>query len=165
MSKKTPTPIKLHPRARQLSGLQSGRLLVLFPSRIDSDNHVMWRCQCACGNQKDIASNSLTRANPVKSCGCMNKTTAQKKKRQDGAWNESKSYSIKDGKHCYKQRHAWAKAAIRERGNKCEICGWSKARCDVHHLVPKAEGGLHTIENALVLCPNCHRELHTGTNK
>lgn len=33
---------------------------------------------------------------------------------------------------------------------------------EVHHRTPLAEGGEDTIENALALCPNCHREVHHG---
>ncbi|WP_408509611.1 HNH endonuclease signature motif containing protein [Paraburkholderia sediminicola] len=40
------------------------------------------------------------------------------------------------------------------------MCGWDKAGCDSHHRIPKAQGGAHTIENGMVLCPNCHRIEH-----
>lgn len=33
---------------------------------------------------------------------------------------------------------------------------------EVHHIVPLSEGGEDTIENAIAVCPNCHRELHYG---
>ena len=33
---------------------------------------------------------------------------------------------------------------------------------EVHHRKPLAEDGEDTIENALALCPNCHREVHHG---
>lgn len=102
----------------------------------------------------------ITRLNSVKSCGCINKTTAQRKLREGGAWNEGKSYSINAGAHCYKTRQAWAKALIRLHGNKCQKCGWDKAKCDAHHKIKKSEGGLHTLENGIVLCPNCHRVEH-----
>lgn len=150
----------MHPRTRDLSGLQSGRLLVIGPAGRARDNHILWRCSCSCGKEKLIASNSLTRVSPVQSCGCMNHTRAQQKRRADGPWNDGKSYVISNGEHCYKTRHGWAKAAIKHYGNRCETCGWDKARCDVHHRKPKALGGLHTIANAIVLCPNCHRLEH-----
>ena len=149
-----------HPNMKDLTGLNVGRLHVLSPSKRDADGHVMWLCKCECGKTKEIASNSLTRKNPVQSCGCMNKTTAQAKVKPDGAWNEGKSYAIQNGARCYKTRHGWAIAAIRKYGNKCQVCGWDKARCDVHHKHQKANGGLHTLENAIVICPNCHREEH-----
>ena len=33
---------------------------------------------------------------------------------------------------------------------------------EVHHIVQLANDGEDTVENALALCPNCHRELHYG---
>lgn len=33
---------------------------------------------------------------------------------------------------------------------------------EVHHQIPLGEGGDDSIENALALCPNCHREAHYG---
>lgn len=36
---------------------------------------------------------------------------------------------------------------------------------EVHHLLRLADGGEDTIENAVGLCPNCHRELHYGASK
>ena len=33
---------------------------------------------------------------------------------------------------------------------------------EVHHKTPLAQGGDDTIENAIALCPNCHRKAHFG---
>ncbi len=33
---------------------------------------------------------------------------------------------------------------------------------EVHHRVPLSEGGLDNLENAIALCPNCHRRQHLG---
>lgn len=33
---------------------------------------------------------------------------------------------------------------------------------EVHHIKPLAEGGDDTVENAMALCPNCHRHAHYG---
>jgi len=35
---------------------------------------------------------------------------------------------------------------------------------EVHHKQTLAAGGLDTVENAIALCPNCHRYLHHGLN-
>ena len=148
--------------AKDHLGLVSGRLTVIaFAGRV-KDGHLGWLCQCECGKQKVVPSNSLSRPVPVQSCGCLNYVRAQEKRRPQGAWNEGKSYAIADGQHCYKTRHAWARAIIRHYGNKCERCGWDKARCDAHHREAKAGGGKHTIENGIVLCPNCHRLEYEG---
>lgn len=149
----------MHFNAKDLSGLKIGFLMVIKPTGKTRDNHVAWLCKCECGKEKIISSNTLTRKRPaIKSCGCVNKIVAQKK--IAGAWNEGKSYTILQGEHCYKTRHGWAKAAIKHYGNKCEKCGWDRARCDAHHRILKSKGGLHTIKNAIVLCPNCHRIEH-----
>lgn len=124
-----------------------------------SDGHLLWLCECDCGGTKVVPSNSL-RHGGIGSCGCLRREAQRARVNRDGAWNEGKSYAIGGGERCYKTRHGWAKAAIRHYGNKCEKCGWDKARCDVHHREPKARGGLHTIQNAIVICPNCHRLTH-----
>lgn len=36
---------------------------------------------------------------------------------------------------------------------------------EVHHKVRLSEGGDDTVENALALCPNCHRREHFGPRK
>ncbi|WP_431289820.1 HNH endonuclease [Burkholderia cepacia] len=33
---------------------------------------------------------------------------------------------------------------------------------EVHHRVPLAQGGDDSLENAVALCPNCHRRMHFG---
>jgi len=35
---------------------------------------------------------------------------------------------------------------------------------EVHHKVPLSEGGDDTVENAIALCPNCHRKVHYGVD-
>jgi 5-methylcytosine-specific restriction protein A len=36
---------------------------------------------------------------------------------------------------------------------------------EVHHKKQLSEGGEDTVENAIALCPNCHREAHYGDLK
>tara|TARA_B110000263_G_C15279470_1_gene497605 strand:+ start:415 stop:1164 length:750 start_codon:yes stop_codon:yes gene_type:complete len=36
---------------------------------------------------------------------------------------------------------------------------------EVHHVKRLADGGKDTINNAVALCPNCHKESHFGKNK
>lgn len=44
-------------------------------------------------------------------------------------------------------------------GRKCCICDKLHS-VQVHHIVPKEEGGTDDIDNAITLCPNCHNEVH-----
>lgn len=56
-------------------------------------------------------------------------------------------------------------------GNRCGRCGneapfvkRSNGRpyLEVHHVVPLAQGGKDSVDNAIAACPNCHREQHYG---
>jgi len=55
-----------------------------------------------------------------------------------------------------KKYKAWINLqAIKKYGNKCELCGY-RLIVETHHILPKNKGGLHEINNLMVLCPNCH---------
>lgn len=63
-----------------------------------------------------------------------------------------------------------AEVLLRARGT-CEGCGQSAPflrasdgtpYLEVHHRVRLADGGDDTVENAVALCPNCHRKHHFG---
>lgn len=150
---------------RDITGHRNGRLVAVSCVGRNNEGRAMWLALCDCGNQKVVQSNNLLRKAGTNSCGCLRSEANARKRRKSGVWNEGKSYSVEAGGKCYKTRSAWAKAAIRAYGNACQICGWSVARCDVHHRKAKADGGLHTLDNAIVLCPNCHRVHHEGIRK
>ncbi len=145
---------------RDLVGEEFGRLRVVQQSGRSTDGHVMWRCVCVCGSRVEVQSNSLVRSSGgTRSCGCLRREVSSRR----SSWNAGRTYAIPttDGtERVYRHRHSWAKAVIRERGNRCERCGWNRARCDVHHRILRCRRGLNTISNAIVLCPNCHRETH-----
>ncbi len=48
-------------------------------------------------------------------------------------------------------------------GIKCSICGWNKASCDLHHIIQIKDGGGNEHTNLTCVCPNCHREIHSGS--
>lgn len=62
-------------------------------------------------------------------------------------------------------RTPWANFAKAYYGYACSICGWNDGTCDVHHIIEVKNGGRNTLANAKVLCPNCHRKIHTDKNK
>ena len=50
-----------------------------------------------------------------------------------------------------------------QQGGKCPLCGHplaQESRWHVHHKIPRAEGGPHTLDNLLLVHPDCHRQLH-----
>jgi len=63
-----------------------------------------------------------------------------------------------------------AEVLVRANGH-CESCGHTapfvrvtdgSPYLEVHHRVRLADGGNDTVENAMALCPNCHRKTHYG---
>ncbi|MWV66044.1 hypothetical protein GRS48_14625 [Halorubrum sp. JWXQ-INN 858] len=40
------------------------------------------------------------------------------------------------------------------------IQGTAARRLDVHHVVPRANGGSNDLGNLLTLCPDCHADVH-----
>jgi hypothetical protein len=58
---------------------------------------------------------------------------------------------------------ALRRAVLRRDGACCRLPGCRHATfVDVHHLVPRAEGGGHTPENLVTLCSAHHRAIHRG---
>ncbi len=52
-----------------------------------------------------------------------------------------------------------AEQLLVDTGRRCCICGRLHG-VQIHHIIPKEEGGTDDIDNAITLCPNCHDEVH-----
>lgn len=56
------------------------------------------------------------------------------------------------------------KQAVRRRADmRCSIC--RRVGIDIHHIVPQADGGPDTEDNAAPLCPSCHEDLGANPTK
>ena len=76
------------------------------------------------------------------------------------------SIKVRHESRCQKERIATLE------NHTCQICGFhqqytnavGKQRwiIEVDHIIPKSEGGGETIDNLLVLCPNCHAKKTAG---
>jgi 5-methylcytosine-specific restriction endonuclease McrA len=52
---------------------------------------------------------------------------------------------------------------IEERGPCCEVCGYDKIPVlNIHHIIERSKGGSDLPSNLMILCANCHGEVHTG---
>ncbi|MDR3135058.1 MAG: HNH endonuclease [Deltaproteobacteria bacterium] len=57
------------------------------------------------------------------------------------------------------------------RSYKCQFCSKSilkkdkKLYAEACHIKPKSKGGDESLNNILVLCPNCHKEFDLGDRK
>lgn len=145
---------------KDIAGQRFGMLTAIEVVGKSKANSLLWRCVCDCGNEITRASAHIRKEKGVQSCGCWLKQRNKDYLTTRVPWNKGRQYTTKADSEVYSNKAAWAKAVMRVKENKCEYCGWSLARCDVHHKVPRSAGGLNTIENALVLCPNCHRVEH-----
>lgn len=66
--------------------------------------------------------------------------------------------SVKWGTRSFRKR------ILEERRNCCEVCGYDKIPVlTIHHIVERYLGGDDSNSNLLVLCRNCHSEVHTGS--
>ena len=57
-------------RIKDLTGQKFGRLTVLNKTDKRKNGHVVWHCQCDCGNEIDVPSRYLTTGYTL-SCGCL----------------------------------------------------------------------------------------------
>jgi hypothetical protein len=64
---------------------------------------------------------------------------------------------------------AWV---LQQAEGRCELCGhigpfqlpYGETFLEVHHVQPLADGGPDVVENAVAICPNCHRRLHLSAD-
>lgn len=57
--------------AKDLTGQRFGRLTAIYPTdKRTSNRHIVWHCQCDCGNYIDVSSDVLVQ-NHTLSCGCL----------------------------------------------------------------------------------------------
>lgn len=72
------------------------------------------------------------------------------------------------------ERRADVKAwVLRESAGRCELClaeapfvdAWGEPFLEVHHVVQLAHGGPDVVDNAVALCPNCHRRMHHAADR
>ena len=62
------------------------------------------------------------------------------------------------------------KQVFQNAGNRCQLCGWTREKWtrenprifELHHLTEHAKGGRNTSENLIVVCSQCHDDVHAG---
>lgn len=47
----------------------------------------------------------------------------------------------------------------------CSRCGWKESTCDIHHINGRKIEDFNNNNNLSLICPNCHRLVHTGKIK
>jgi hypothetical protein len=99
-------------RMKDLTGRQFGRLFVLGATDRRANQHVIWECECACGNVAYITGDSLTRGS-TNSCGCLATETIVSRNRQTAThgWYGTPEYA------------AWQRIKFRKSGESApKVC-------------------------------------------
>lgn len=87
---------------------------------------------------------------------CSKKCQELNNKRPDRLHARGRQVSITD----YRSRSFRKKFRL-DRKNKCQACGYSNiSNLPIHHMIERKDGGSDKEENLLLLCPNCHIEIH-----
>lgn len=74
--------------------------------------------------------------------------------------NNNKLFKIKKDSSTFISK-AYRKKALNHYGAKCSLCGYCIEQClEVHHKDLNRDN--NSIENLIVLCPNCHKEVHNN---
>jgi hypothetical protein len=83
-------------------------------------------------------------------------------RKSEGVYKENNEYSKGNLTFEYADRTNWSLSIKQVFGDKCSVCGWNKASCDVHHIFPVNEGGKNILSNGIVLCPSDHKLADIG---
>lgn len=149
---------------------------------------VVWKCQCdcGCGTIKSIRTDALTK---ITIGGCKN---MQSNKEHICAKCKQPFFVKKNAttrKYCYncvpeiaksgaQQRKIYKKWGLKYKGSKCQCCGYNKCSeaLEFHHIDPSQKDFSISdrdltldwdtvkkeLDKCVLVCSNCHREIHSG---
>lgn len=159
---------------KDISTKTFGRLKVIeCTGKTNSSGHLIWVCECSCGNQKEIPSDSLL-SGKTTSCGCY-----QKEKAREVLEKHYHTFKLPTGKDHYNynpnltqgdrinrrslpQYSRWrTKIYVRDEYT-CKTCGLKKRNLNAHHLDGWnwATNKRFDLNNGITLCEQCHKEFH-----
>ncbi len=176
-----------HSRALDLTGQKFGHLTYLRPVGPSKSGSILWLCQCDCGKQTEIVSSSRRK---ITTCGCKLDGRLYEYKKT-GFFNckihgKTSEVTIKDDRYftcklCQNAVRRVRKSEQKQRaitfaGGCCQLCGYDtyNGALEFHHLDPSEKDfqvnqRLRSWENikkeigkCILLCANCHREVHAG---
>lgn len=85
--------MELTKRAKDITGLQVGRLAVIEPA-YRKDKYIYWRCLCECGQERFYTTGNLTQGT-LRSCGCLRSNGGKTHKNWSGCGDVSASLFCK----------------------------------------------------------------------
>lgn len=115
-------------KAENLTNIVFGKWEVLYRTKNDSNNKVMWVCQCECGTIRAVAAKSL-KSGASTNCGCLRlNTLAEKADKKIHQYNEQGELILKKCSRCQKwlspEESFWKNKTCKDGyHNECKICG------------------------------------------
>lgn len=136
----------------------------------DRYKRATWLCQCDCGRQIVVRSNTLRRG-ATRSCGCLQKQTAaenglKSRGRVIGAkhyrWKPELTEKERLERRQSPQLAEWRRAVFERDEYRCDLCGLYGGKLHAHHLnswsaYPKLR---FDVSNGVTLCKAHHDEFH-----
>lgn len=152
---------------------------------------IYWDCECdcGCGTHKSIRTDALYQ---VKVGGCNNMVSSKPKTCAKCKKIFYPKKQAKTRQYCYdcvpeaNYSSTLIRAKIKDwaleyKGNKCSCCGYNKCKeaLEFHHINPEEKDFIISdrhisftwdeakkeLDKCIVVCSNCHREIHAGIRK
>lgn len=79
-------------RFDDLAGKRFGRLVAVEQSGRTKDRHILWKCECDCGNAINVSSRDLKDSH-TRSCGCLQKDVVSNMRLKHGD-RDARLYSV-----------------------------------------------------------------------
>lgn len=186
-------------KREDLTGQVFGLIRCVSPAE-SRNKKTYWNCECIkCGTKKIIQTSHLKDGRTKTcGCGCLSEDSGQVNTKLIceicGKEFSPKTNNAKRRKYCYEcspeqnqgenkaeqvsaLRKAMKKEAVKRKGGKCEICGYSKniSALQFHHINPQnkkfglANNGIihpwdeywEEAQKCILVCANCHAEIHS----
>lgn len=126
---------------------------------------------------QDCYGISCRKENPCIICktpilATLNKITCSKECEKINYNRKERKHSL--GRKATKNKNygskSFRKYFLEKNGHKCMLCPYSVSEVlNMHHIVERKNGGSNDESNLILVCPNCHAEIHAGlktvTNK
>ena len=130
------------------------------PNEIKKYNKIFCSKKCQGLSQRKIkycitCNKEIAVGKNSKNCSrtCSNKARSGMQYKNKG-WKKDKA----------KTNRAIKNYLIELRGGICQCCGYNKTNAlVVHHIIFRSQGGTNDEWNLMLICPNCHWEIHSDT--